>query len=143
MLIDNRAQGKASVVVIPTTEWDKLRKAKLQSEIVNDTASYFKKDNVEALQPVKIVPIDGSNLIQFSNRTDSNLAGCSAIGDIEVLHKGTMDDAVIRLKNEAHRFNTNILIPVSMKQLKTNAYASSVQIEARMMKCPLKLAQGN
>jgi hypothetical protein len=89
-------------------------------------------------------PIDGSQIIQFSNHTNSQLAGCSSIGIIEVLHTGTIDDALIILKNEAYRLNTNILVPLSMNQTAADPIASpNIQIEARMMKCPLKLARGN
>ena len=89
-------------------------------------------------------PVEGSQIIQFSNRTNSQLAGCSSIGIIEVLHTGTIDDALIILKNEAYRLNTNILVPMSMTQTDTDPIASAnIQIEARMMKCPLKLARGN
>ena len=143
MLLDKRAQGTASVVVVPTAEWDKMREDKIRTDIVDKIAEGFREDKVVPFEPAPIIPTEGSNLIQFSNRTDSNLAGCSAIGAIEIFHKGTMDDAVIILKNEAHRLATNILVPVSMEQSETTAYASSIQIEARMMKCPLKLARGN
>jgi hypothetical protein len=89
-------------------------------------------------------PIDGSEIIQFSNRTNSQLAGCSSIGIIEVLHTGTIDNALIILKNEAYRLNTNILVPLTMNQTEADPVASpTIQIEARMMKCPLKLARGN
>ena len=89
-------------------------------------------------------PIDGSQIIQFSNRTNSQLAGCSSIGIIEVLHTGTIGDALIVLKNEAYRLNTNILVPLMMNQTAADPIASAnIQIEARMMKCPLKLARGN
>jgi hypothetical protein len=82
--------------------------------------------------------------IQFSNRTNSQLAGCSIIGIIEVLHTGTIKDALIILKNEAYRLNTNILVPLTMNQTDDDPTASqNIQIEARMMKCPLKLARGN
>ena len=143
LLLDNRAQGKASVVVVPTAEWDEMRAAKLRSEMVENTVEYLKEDNFVLVEPTPIISVKGSNSIQFSNRTDSSLAGCSAIGAIEIRHKGTMDDAVIILKNEAHRLNTNVLVPISMEQSKTSAYAPEIQIEARMMRCPLKLARGN
>ena len=143
MLLDNRARGTASVVIIPTTEWDKMKETELRTEITKNITEGYREDDVKLPKPIPIVPVEGSNLIQFSNRTDSNLAGCRAIGDIEILHKGTMDDAVILLKNEAHRLNTNILVPISMEQTETASYASSIQIEARMMKCPIKLARGN
>jgi hypothetical protein len=48
------------------------------------------------------------------------------------------------LKNEAYRLNTNILVPLTMNQTDEDPIASpNIQIEARMMKCPLKLARGN
>ncbi|MDC1382768.1 hypothetical protein N8500_04725 [Candidatus Puniceispirillum sp.] len=143
MLLDNRENGMASVVVVPTAEWDKMQQDKLRLEITQNMDESSREDKLMPLAPTPIVPVEGSRLIQFSNRTDSNLAGCSAIGAIEIRHKGTMDDAVIILKNEAHRLSSNILVPVLMEQSETNAYASSIQIEARMMKCPLKLARGN
>ena len=97
MLLDNRARGTASVVVIPTTEWDKMRAAKLRSELANKIPEGVKEDKAVIVEPKPIVPIEGSNLIQFSNHTDSNLAGCSSIGAIEIRHRGTMDDAIISL----------------------------------------------
>ena len=114
-----------------------MRSAELKSKI---------KSTVVEAKPVErppIIPIEGSDLIQFSNRTDSYLAGCSTIGLIEVIHKGTMNEALIVLKNEAHRLNTNVLVPYSMKQTETEDIVfANIKIEARMMKCPLKPSQG-
>ena len=164
LLIDNRKTGKTSVVVVPTDEWDALRGQQMRPDITRDvvkematsiadelqsiqssTAAAAPAD--EAITPVKRpkpTPIDGSQIIQFSNRTSSQLAGCSNIGIIEVLHTGTIDDALIILKNEAYRLNTNILVPLMMNQTDADPIASAnIQIEARMMKCPLKLARGN
>ena len=143
LLLDSRAQGKASVVVVPTTEWDEMRAEQLRLKITSNSLEFVKEDKLPVVEPTPIIPVKGSNLIKFSNRTASNLAGCSPIGAIEIFHKGTMDDAIIILKNEAHRLNSNVLVPVSLEQSETKAYASKIQIEARMMKCPLKLAQGN
>ena len=137
ILIDNRVAGKTPVVVVPASEWDKMREAQLKSTIARDIVK------VEPVQRPPIVPIEGSDLIQFSNRTDSYLAGCSTIGIIEVIHKGTMNEALIVMKNEAHRLNTNVLVPYAMKQTGTeDIILAKIQIEARMMKCPLKLPQG-
>ena len=114
-----------------------MRAAELKSTIIG---------NVSEAKPVErppIIPIDGSDKIQFSNRTDSYLAGCSTIGLIEVIHKGTMDEALVVLKNEAHRLNTNVLVPYTMKQTETDDIVlANIKIEARMMKCPLKSSQG-
>ena len=162
LLIDNRKTGKTSVVVVPTDEWDALRGEQMRPDITRDIAKEMAADIADELKslqsaaappaepmitPVKRpapTPIDGSQIIQFSNRSNSQLAGCSSIGIIEVLHTGTIDDALIILKNEAYRVNTNILVPLSINQTATDPIASAnIQIEARMMKCPLKLARGN
>ena len=164
LLIDNRGSGKTAVVVVPTEEWDALRSQQIRADITRDvvkemaasipdelqsvqSATAAAKPAKEIITPVKRpapTPIDGSQIIQFSNRTDSQLAGCSNIGIIEVLHTGTINDALIILKNEAYRLNTNILVPLTMNQTAADPIASAnIQIEARMMKCPLKLARGN
>ena len=169
LLIDNRKTGKTSVVVVPTDEWDTLRGQQMRPDVAREIAKEMAADIANELQitqsanasttpagkmpaeetimPAKRPapsPIDGSQIIQFSNRTNSQLAGCSSIGIIEVFHTGTIDDALIILKNEAYRLNTNILVPLTMNQTDADPVASSnIQIEARMMKCPLKLARGN
>ena len=164
LLIDNRKTGKTSVVVVPTDEWDALRGEQMRPDITREIAKEMAADIADELKsvqsntaaappaepmitPVKRpapTPIDGSQIIQFSNRSNSQLAGCSSIGIIEVLHTGTIDDALIILKNEAYRLNTNILVPLKMKQTDADPIASpNIKIEARMMKCPLKLARGN
>ena len=137
ILVDNRVAGKTPVVVVPASEWDEMREAEIRSGIERDIA------DAEPVERPPIIPIEGSNLIHFSNRTDSNLAGCSTIGIIEVLHKGTMEEALIILRNEAFRLNTNVLVPYAMKQKETDDIVfAKIQIEARMMKCPLQLPQG-
>ena len=160
LLIDNRQTGKASVVVVPTDEWDKLRGQQMRTDIARDMATSIvdelltKQAAIGAATPAEdiIAPInrpspiavDGSQTIQFSNHTNSQLAGCSSIGIIEVRHTGTMDNALIILKNEAYRLNTNILVPLTINQADADHTASpNIKIEARMMKCPLKLARGN
>jgi hypothetical protein len=164
LLIDNRKTGKTSVVVVPTDEWDTLRGKQMRPDIARDIAKEMAAGIVDELRSTQSViaattpteetilpakrpsptPVEGSQIIQFSNRTNSQLAGCSSIGIIEVYHTGSIDDALIILKNEAYRLNTNILVPLAMNQTDVDPIASpNIQIEARMMKCPLKLAQGN
>ena len=167
LLIDNRKTGKTSVVVVPTDEWDALRGEQMRPEITRDIAKEIATSITDELRKAQSatdttaevtpaegvimpmrrpapIPAVGSQTIQFSNRANSQLAGCSSIGIIEVFHTGTIDDALIILKNEAYRLNTNILVPLTMNQTDADPVASSnIQIEARMMKCPLKLARGN
>ena len=164
LLIDNRKTGKTSVVVVPTDEWDTLRGQQMRPEIARDIAKEMAAEIADELRSTQSVvaaatpgeetimpakrsspePVGGSQIIQFSNRTNSQLAGCSSIGIIEVLHTGSIDDALVILKNQAYRLNTNILVPLSINQTDVDPVASAnIQIEARMMKCPLKLARGN
>ena len=144
MLIDNRKTGKTSVVVVPTDEWDTLRAQQMRPAIARDIAEKMAASIAGPAKRPAPTPIDGSQIIQFSNHTNSQLAGCSSIGIVEVLHTGTIDDALIILKNEAYRLNTNILVPMTINQTDADPIASpNIQIEARMMKCPLKLARGN
>ena len=164
LLIDNRKTGKTSVVVVPTDEWDALRGQQMRPDVARVIAKEMAagiadelrstQSTTDAVTPTEEIimpvkrpapkPIDGSQIIQFSNRANSQLAGCSSIGVIEVLHTGTIGDALIILKNEAYRLNTNILVPLTMNQTDADPIASpNIQIEAQMMKCPLKLARGN
>ena len=144
LLIDNRKTGKTSVVVVPTDEWDTLRAQQMRPAIARDIAEKMAASIAGPAKRPAPTPIDGSQIIQFSNHTNSQLAGCSSIGIVEVLHTGTIDDALIILKNEAYRLNTNILVPMTINQTDADPIASpNIQIEARMMKCPLKLARGN
>ena len=144
MLIDNRKTGKTSVVVVPTDEWDTLRAQQMRPAIARDIAEKMAANIAGPAKRPAPTPIDGSQIIQFSNHTNSQLAGCSSIGIVEVLHTGTIDDALVILKNEAYRLNTNILVPMTINQTDADPIASpNIQIEARMMKCPLKLARGN
>ena len=119
-----------------------LQKAEATAQRIRETAE---KNAVATVKRLKQqAEIAGAQSIQFSNRTNSQLAGCSSIGIIEVLHNGTINDALIILKNEAYRLNTNILVPLTMNQTDDDTISSpNIQIEARMMRCPLKLARGN
>ena len=168
LLVDNRVKGNAPVVVVATSEWDEIRAggvqkdlaASLSKTLASDIAKEIaKKDAVrqmamaqasqttspEPITPARpIIPIEGSEAIQFTNRTASNLAGCRLIGILEIIHNGNIDDAMTLLRNEAFRFNTSILVPTIMNRTQTvGVDPAKITIEARMMECPLRLARGN
>ena len=106
LLIDNRQTGKASVVVVPTDEWDKLRGQQMRTDIARDMAKDMATSIADELlirskpllppprqqkrvllaikTPMRRHRLMDHRLIQFSNRTNSQLAGCSNIGIIEV-----------------------------------------------------------
>ena len=140
LLIDNRNRGSSAVVVVPSDEWDAMRQAALAA---NQVAKLSKTIDPEAEKPViKIEPIPGSETIKFSNYTSSNLGGCVTAGIIEVQHRGVVNDAITLLKNEAFRLNGNALIVTKMNNTKED-HASTDNVEARMLTCPLRIAEGN
>jgi len=131
LLIDNRKTGKTSVVVVPTDEWDTLRGQQMRPDIARDIAKEMAISIADELR---------------SNQ--SAIAATTPVVDTPaediVLPVKHSAPTLIILKNEAYRLNTNILVPLSMNQTDADPIASpNIQIEARMMKCPLKLARGN
>ena len=140
LLIDNRSRESGAVVVVPSDEWDAMRQASLAA---SQMATLSETDDTETEIPaVKIEPTPGSEAITFSNYTSSNLGGCIATGIIEVQHRGTVNDAITLLKNEAFRLNGNALIVTKMNSTQAD-YASTINIEARLLNCPLRMAKGN
>ena len=140
LLIDNRNRGSGAVVVVPSDEWDAMRQASLAASQV--AASSETKDPVVEKETIKIDPTPGSEAIKFSNYTSSSLGGCITTGVIEVKHQGAINDAITLLKNEAFRLNSNALIVTKMSSTLVD-HDSTVNIEARMLTCPLRLAKGN
>ena len=140
LLIDNRNRESGAVVVVPSDEWDAMRQANLANSKVS-ASSETKNLEVEK-ETIKIEPTPGSEAIKFSNFTSSNLGGCITTAVIEVQHHGTMSDAITLLKNEAFRLNSNALIVIKMNSTQAD-HSSTVNIEARMLTCPLRLAKGN
>ena len=140
LLIDNRNRESGAVVVVPSDEWEAMRQASLTASQVE--ASPETLDTEAEKEMIKIEPTPGSEAIKFSNYTSSNLGGCITTGVIEVQHQGPINDAVTLLKNEAFRLNSNALIVIKMSSIRED-HSSTVNIEARMLTCPLRLAKGN
>ena len=108
-----------------------------------ESPHYQRKNDKETEMPaMKIEPTPGSEAITFSNYTSSNLGGCIATGIIEVQHHGTVNDAITLLKNEAFRLNGNALIDNKNEQ-HLEDHSSTINIEARLLTCPLRMAKGN
>ena len=140
LLIDNRNRESGAVVVVPSDEWEAMRQASLSARQVEALSETL--DTEAEKEMIKIEPTPGSETIKFSNYTSSSLGGCITTGVIEVQHQGAINDAVTLLKNEAFRLNSNALIVIKMSSTGAN-HSSTVNIEARMLTCPLKLAKGN
>ena len=145
LLIDNRSRESGAVVVVPSSEWDAMREASLaasEKPANNEPENGEPGETTAVAEPAKITPTPGSEAISFTNYTGANLRGCATIGIIEMQHRGDMDDAIILLKNEAFRLNSNLLVPMQMNSERTDDY-NMVSIESRILACPLKLARGN
>ena len=140
LLIDNRSRGSGAVVVVPSDEWDAMRQTSLVASQMRAFPEATKTD--ADIPAVKIEPTPGSETITFSNYTSASLGGCVTSGVIELQHRGGIDDAIILLKNEAFRLNNNMLIMTKINNIKTD-YAKTINVEARMLACPAKLAKGN
>jgi hypothetical protein len=169
LLLDNRDKGNAAVVVVPAADWDAMRAAGLREQAAAEISAGLAvaiADEVEARATKAIIaaeaakaaatanpapvpqkgiqPIKGSESIPFSNRTNSQLGGCSILGVIELHHTGTLEDALIVLRNETYRMNSNLLVPIKASRTPSKgAVNNEIRIEARMMRCPIKLVRGN
>ena len=140
LLIDNRNRESGAVVVVPSDEWEAMRQASLTASQVETLPETL--DTQAEKKMIKIEPTPGSEAIKFSNYTSSNLGGCIATGIIELKHRGAVDDAITLLKNEAFRLNGNALIIIKMDSILKET-ARTINIEARLLTCPLKMARGN
>ena len=140
LLIDNRNRESGAVVVVPSDEWEAMRQASLTANQVETLPETL--DTQAEKKMIKIEPTPGSEAIKFSNYTSSNLGGCITTGVIEIQHQGEINDAITLLKNEAFRLNSTALIVIKMSSTRTE-HSSTVNIEARMLTCPLRLAKGN
>ena len=140
LLIDNRSRESGAVVVVPSEEWEAMRQA---GHVGSQAATISKADEIAIDQPsLEIKPTPGSEAITFSNYTSSNLGGCVATSVIELHHRGTVNDAITLLKNEAFRLNANALIVIKMNNI-LEEFTSTINIEARLLTCPLRIAKGN
>ena len=140
LLIDNRSRESGAVVVVPSDEWEAMRQASIAS---SQAATLLEPGETEIEMPeVTIEPTPGSEAITFSNYTSSALGGCIATGIIEVQHHGAVNDAITLLKNEAFRLNGNALIMIKMNSTLRD-HAGTVNVQARLLTCPLRIAKGN
>lgn len=140
LLIDNRSRESGAVVVVPSDEWEAMRRASADAKQAIQGAD--RDRNSDAAPGLKIKEVPGSETISFTNYTSASLGGCVTVGILELKHFGTINDAIILLKNEAFRFNSDLLIVTEMKSSEHD-HRNNILIEARMLTCPLKLARGN
>ena len=140
LLIDNRSRESGAIVVVPSDEWEAMRQASIA---YSQVSTLSESDDTETQIPkMPIEPTPGSEAITFSNYTSSALGGCIATGIIEVQHHGEVTDAITLLKNEAFRLNGNALIMIKMNSTQKD-HAGTVNVQARLLTCPLKIAKGN
>ena len=169
LLHKNSDKGNAAVVVSPTASHDALRSADLRTDSVTKISHGFSTNiahevETRAIKTILaadsalatttpqsgmvpqngIQPIKGSESILFSNMTNRLLGGCSTLGVIELHHTGSYEDALIVLRNETYRMNSNWLVPIKASKTSPNRGDShEIMIKAQMMRCPFKLASSN
>ena len=104
-------------------------------------ASAEVNDSETEMPAIKLNPRRDQRPLHFQI-TGSNLGGCIATGVIEVQHQGAVNDAFTLLKSGAFRLNGNALIVIKMNSTQAG-YSSTVNVEARLLNCPLRMAKGN
>ena len=169
IMLENRDVGNAAMTVVPGPHGDAAWAGGLREQAaaeISDRLAVGIADKVEALATEAILveeaanaaaiikleptpqkgiqPIKGSESIPFSNQNNSQLRGCSTLGVIELHHAGSLEDALIVLRNETHRMKSNLLLPIKASRTKSKeAGFEEISFKAQMMRCPISPARGN
>ena len=169
LLLENRDIGNAAVVAVPTPDWYAVGAAgsreqadtEISNGLVAAIADKFGALTTKAIAAAEatnvaatiklgstpqkgIQPIKGSESIPFSSQNNGQLSGCSTLGVIELHHTGSLEDALIVLRNETHRMNSNLLLPIkASKTTSEEAGLEEINFKAQMMLCPISLSRGN
>ena len=169
LLLENRDISNAVVVAAPIQDWYATGAASFRghatTEISNGldvtianeveartSEAIFAAEAANTAATIKlqstpqkgIQPIKGSESIPFSNQNNNQLSGCSTLGMIELHHTGSLEDALIVLRNETHRMNSNLLLPIKVSRTTSEeAGLEDISFKAQMMRCPISLARGN
>ena len=168
LMLANHEEGDASLALVPTADWGAMRASGLGMRaateisdgldasitggafapatkvmLVADPTNPSATSKPSSDSHKGILPIKGSESILFSNQNNHRLDGCSTLGVIELHHTGNFDDALIVLRNETYRLNSNLLVPIKASRSGFKGAGSpEIRIEAQMMRCPFELAYG-
>ena len=84
--------------------------------------------------PEPVTPIEGSLEVAFMDSTTAQLEGCRVITGMRVLHDGSFDDGLVKLRNTAVRINANRIIP--LRFVESQASGTPHRFSAKMVRCP-------
>ena len=84
--------------------------------------------------PAPVEPAEGSADVAFMDSTTAQLLGCRVITSLRVLHNGSFDDGLIKLRNTAVQINANRIIP--LRFVESPVSGTPHRFSAKMLRCP-------
>ena len=84
--------------------------------------------------PAPVKPAEGSADVAFMDSTTAQLSGCRVITSLYVLHNGSFDDGLIKLRNTAVQINANRIIP--LRFVESPVSGTPHRFSAKMLRCP-------
>ena len=84
--------------------------------------------------PAPVEPAEGSADVAFMDSTTAQLSGCRVITSLHVLHNGSFDDGLIKLRNTAVQINANRIIP--LRFVESPVSGTPHRFSAKMLRCP-------
>ena len=85
-----------------------------------------------APEPVK--PAQGSEHVAFMDSTTAQLDGCRVITGIRLLHDGSFEDGLVKLRNTAVTINANRIIPLRL--VESVDTKGPHHFSVKMLRCP-------
>ena len=84
--------------------------------------------------PPPPTPLAGSEDVAFMDSTTAQLEGCRVITGVRLVHDGTFEDGLIKLRNTAIQINANRIIPLHIVESPANTAPHAYS--AKMVRCP-------
>lgn len=92
------------------------------------------KADTQPSPPEPVEPVEGSGDVAFMDSTTAQLSGCRVITTLRVLHNGSFDDGLVKLRNTAVQINANRIIPLRFSESPANG--TPHRFSAKMLRCP-------
>ncbi|MEC7210863.1 MAG: hypothetical protein VXW17_01875 [Pseudomonadota bacterium] len=105
-----------------------------ENKLPNGTVLAPKAEIPPPPPPEPVEPIEGSLEVAFMDSTTAQLEGCRVITGMRILHDGSFDDGLIKLRNTAVRINANRIIPLHFAESPVNG--TPHRFSAKMVRCP-------
>ena len=105
-----------------------------ENKLPDGTVLAPKADMPPPPPPEPVEPIEGSLDVAFMDSTTAQLEGCRVITGMRILHDGSFDDGLIKLRNTAVRINANRIIPLHFAESPVSG--TPHRFSAKMVRCP-------